>query len=412
MNNITFPDKISLRREYELFAETRSLVISDIAALIEEKLNELGIRISIKTRHKDFDSYFKKYIKLLKNGYTGSPLITDLIGVRIVCPFIEDTGAVVNVLKKDFEVLEDERKGAQYSFKEFGYESIHLLIRIPEKIIKERGNCGCEIAEVQVRTILQDAWAEVEHELVYKAEFTPFDARMKRKLAALNASLSLADLIFQEIRVHQRQLNGQMGERRGSFFKKIDESTDALLFKDESFISEENPDNKPFPFPAPQLGDDSIDGLLLNALYAHNKNRFSDAIAFYTRILEMNPGKNTASLIYKHRGMAFFAQSRYEKAIEDFSQSLELDGTSNKALYYRGVVKTVLQRYSEAIDDFTQSLALHPYQPFCLYRRGLVYYHIGDYAAALADAEAAIRLDMEKESFKKFKLLLLNKMKM
>jgi putative GTP pyrophosphokinase len=55
------------------------------------------------------------------------------------------------------------------------------------------------VCEVQVRTILQDAWAEVEHELVYKAEFTPFDEPMKRKLAALNANLTLSDMLFQEI---------------------------------------------------------------------------------------------------------------------------------------------------------------------------------------------------------------------
>jgi putative GTP pyrophosphokinase len=412
MKNIKFPDILALRREYEEFAEVRDGVILDIAALIEEQLNLLGIRPSIKTRHKDFNSYFKKYIKLLKNGYTGSPLITDLIGLRIVCPFMEDTSDVVNMIKKNFEVIEDERKGAQYSFKEFGYESIHLLIKIPEKIKKERGNCGCELAEIQIRTILQDAWAEVEHELVYKAEFTPFDARIKRKLAALNASLSLADLTFQEIRIIQRQLSGQMDKRRESFFKKIEESTDGILFKDEFFMREESPEDKPFLLPPFQPGDDSIDGLLLNALYAHNKNRFGDAVAFYSRILEMNPGKDTTSLIYKHRGMAFFAQSQYEKAIEDFSKSLELDAVSNKAFYYRGVVKAVLQRYPEAIDDFTQSLIIHPYQPFCLYRRGQAYYHIGDYPAALSDAEAAIRLNTENESFKKFKALLLKKMKM
>ncbi|MDR2096432.1 MAG: tetratricopeptide repeat protein [Treponema sp.] len=412
MKNIKFPDRTSLRKEYEEFAEIRNWVIMDLAALIEEKLTLLESKPSIKTRHKDFNSYFKKYIKLLKNGYTGSPFITDIIGLRIVCPFLEDTSGVTALIKKHFEVIEDERKGAQYSFKEFGYESIHLLVKIPEEINKKRGDCGCEIAEIQIRTILQDAWAEVEHELVYKAEFTPFDARIKRKLAALNASLSLADLVFQEIRILQRQLNGQIDKRRASFFKKIEESIDGRLFEDDSFTGEASLDDKPLILPPFQPGDDSIDGLLLNALYAHNKNQFGDAIAFYSRILEMNPGENTASLIYKHRGMAFFAQSRYERAIDDFSKSLELDTASNKAFYYRGVVKAVLQRYSEAIDDFTQSLIIHPYHAFCLYRRGQAYYHIGDYSAALSDAEAAVRLDTEKESFKKFKFFLLKKMKM
>jgi putative GTP pyrophosphokinase len=230
---------------------------------------------------------------------------------------------------------------------------------------------------------------------------------MKRKLAAVNASLSLADIVFQEIRTYQRQLNGELGKRRNSFFKKIEESTDALLFAEGRTETADQGSQSGL-----SGGSGSIDDLLLNALYAHNKGQFAEAIGFYSRILEMRPEDTISSLIYKHRGMANFAQSQYEDAIKDFTQSLKLDPVSYKSAYYRGVVRAVLRRYTDAIDDFTQSLVINPYQPFCLYRRGQAFYHLEDYPAALADCEAALALEPESESTRKFREILMDKLKM
>jgi putative GTP pyrophosphokinase len=403
-----FPNQNSLRKEYEGYTKIRHSVARDVVARLEEAIRFLPSRPTIKARVKGFSSFFKKYIRILKkNGSSQNPpVITDIIGIRIICPFLEDLDLVEEVLRKNFVVLEIERKGVHHSFREFGYESIHLLVRIPDEIIQNRGFPGCELVEIQIRTILQDAWAEVEHELVYKAEFNPFDDPMKRKLAAVNASLSLADIIFQEIRTYQRQLNGELGKRRDSFFKKIEESTDGLLFTEEKADAAEQ------PLLPVSSANNSIDDLLLNALYAHNKNQFSEAIAFYSRILELNPDNTICSLIYKHRGMAFFARSHYEEAIEDFSKSLELDPKSYKAAYYRGIVCSVMERHTQAIGSFDQALAINPYQPYCLYRRGQAYYHLADYPQALADCEAALALEPEYGPLKKFRQILLDKLKM
>ncbi|MDR1862445.1 MAG: tetratricopeptide repeat protein [Treponema sp.] len=403
-----FPSQNTLRKEYEGYAKIRHSIAKDLAARLEEVVRLLPSRPTIKARVKGFSSFFKKYIRLLKKTGPSQtpPVITDIIGVRIVCPFLEDVDLVEELIRKNFEVLEIERKGVDHTFREFGYESIHLLIKIPAGIIEKLGFPGCDTAEVQIRTILQDAWAEVEHELVYKAEFNPFDDPMKRKLAAVNASLSLADIIFQEIRAYQRQLNGELGKRRDSFFRKIEESTDGLLF------AEERTENAASRQPQAPPANDSIDELLLNALYAHNKNQFSEAIAFYSRILELNPDDTIRSLIYKHRGMAYFARSHYEEAIRDFSKSLELDPQSYKAAYYRGIVCSVLERYDPAVESFNQSLAINPYQPYGLYRRGQAYYHLEDYPQALADCEAALALEPGNEALKKFRQMLLNKLKM
>jgi putative GTP pyrophosphokinase len=402
------PDRNLLKERYEQASVSRDHITRELIEAVERTVYPLASRPTVKGRTKGFASYYKKYLKLLKTTPGTEPLITDVIALRVICPFLEDLTVVESLLRRHFTVTELDRKGAHFSFKEFGYESVHLLIEIPEALIEKWGDCGLRQVEIQIRTILQDAWAEVEHELVYKAEFTPFDEPMKRKLAAVNASLSLADSIFQEIRGYQRQLNSELGKRRDSFFRKIEEATDGLLFDAVQDLEQERGEG-PLPQPDDQA---TIDDLLLNALYAHNKNRFSEAASFYSRILEMKTAGSISSLIYKHRGMAYFAQSRYEEAISDFTKSLETDSQSYKSAYYRGVVKSVLRRYPGAIEDFTLSLDINPYQNFTLYRRGQAYYHLEDYPAALADCEASLALDPDFSGAIRFRTLLQDKLKM
>ncbi|MDR1836959.1 MAG: tetratricopeptide repeat protein [Treponema sp.] len=404
------PDKISFFSEYQKYSEVRHLIVGEIKERVEQILHGFDSKPVVSGRIKDFASFFSKYLRLLKTGLN-DPQITDLLGVRIICPFIEDLQITENIINKNFTVIEKENKG-HYTFREFGYESTHFLIKIPVEFIERHGDPGTDIAEIQIRTILQDAWAEVEHELVYKAEFSPFDEPMKRKLAAVNASLSLADIIFQEIRSYQRKYSVEMEKRRGSFFQKIEESTDDLLFS----AGQVSKNREAGPTGGTIIRNDkenlSIDDLLVNALSAHNQNRFNEAISQYSNILELKPSDAICSIIYKHRGMAYFACSQYNEAIEDFTLALDLDSKSYKAAYYRGVVHSVQRQYSRAIDDYTLSLAINPYQSFCLFRRGQAYYHIGDYPQALSDCENSLALEPENSSANKFKTLLHEKLKM
>ena len=399
---------VQIKDRYDKTETARNNITKELTEAVEKVVHVLSSRPTVKGRPKEFDSYYKKYLKLLKEKPGTEPLITDIIALRVICPFLEDQTAVEKLIQECFTVIELDRKGAHFSFKEFGYESLHLLIKIPPELTAKWGDCGVTIAEVQIRTILQDAWAEVEHELVYKADFTPFDDPMKRRLAAVNASLSLADSVFQETRVYQRQLNSELGKRRDSFYRKIEEATDGILF------SGERDGEKVFKEEQRIFVDEqaTVDDLLLCALSAHNKNQFTEAITYYSRILEIKTDPAICAMIYKHRGMAYFAQSRYAEAIEDFSKSLETDEKSYKSAYYRGVVKSVLRQYQGAIEDFTLSLDINPYQQFTLYRRSQAYYHLEDYPAALADCEASLTLDPDFQSPVRFRALLRDKLKM
>lgn len=411
--NETIPSRVALDALYKRSYPGLERALNEMLSQIRQLVDGTGLFPAYKHRIKSMNSYFAKRIKFSRESRIKNrpPLpITDLIAIRIICPFIGDLARIEEALSAKFNVVEVERKGSDSSFREFGYQSTHMLLEIPAELREGAEILDPPVCEVQIRTILQDAWAEVEHELVYKAEFTPFDDPMRRKLAALNATLTLSDMLFQEIRDYQHQLTNELAKRRVAFFKKIEDAIDKELYSGIRDVAAGH---------AAQLKDPawlgpwkSQDDLLLEALNAHNRGDYVRAIDIYSHILAMGPKDTIRALIHKHRGMAFFAESRYDEALEDFSKTLELDAECYKAAYYRGVVFSVRQNYSAAIEDFNRALEIHPYHFYSCYRRAQAYYHLGDFPKALADTELALELSPENENVIKLKAMIVKKLKM
>jgi putative GTP pyrophosphokinase len=410
------PDRGELRRVYDERHPEYERVLLALEDRLRSTLETVSLKPTIKGRVKSFDSWYAKRIRLLRQARasgTAPPLITDLVALRAVCPFLGDLAKAESAICASFSVLDVERKGSNRSFREFGYESIHLLVALPEDLKSDALASDLPAVEIQLRTILQEAWAEVEHEIVYKAEFTPFDEPMKRKLAALSANLTLSDIIFQEILDYQRRLAAELERRRSSFYGKIEKTMDLPLastyvdskLKPTSIIERRAPDSA-------RGKDASMDDLLLAALSAHNRDDYEGATRIYAEILEQKPEREIAVVVYKHRGMALFSQSKYDEAIADFTRSLELDPNDYKAAYYRGVVHSVLQDFEAAVSDFDLALAINPYHFYSRYRRAMAYWHIGDYAQALSDSEAALKLEPGNELASRLHDLAMHKMRM
>jgi putative GTP pyrophosphokinase len=405
------PDRGALKCAYEESKPGYARLLAAMEARLRVALEKDSLLPIIKGRVKAFDSWYAKRIRILRNARAAGkePIsITDIVALRVVCPFLGDLKLAESSICSSFKVLEVERKGSERSFREFGYESIHLLVELPADLRADASGFDSPAVEIQLRTILQEAWAEVEHELVYKAEFTPFDEPMKRKLAALNANLSLSDIIFQEILDYQRRLNSELERRRSSFYGKIEDAMDKPLEAVDASAKREERRS----FASERAQSSSMDDLLLSALSAHNREDFEGAARIYSEILSQGPDKDIAAVVYKHRGMAYFSQSLYKQAIADFGESLELAPGDHKAAYYRGVVKSVLQDFVGAIGDFDLALGIHPYHFFSFYRRAMAYWHLGDYAQALSDSEAALRLEPDNAQAARLKDLALQRMKM
>ena len=375
---MSLPNRKVLEVQYEADRRIYELVLEELQQRFRPWLAEADLHPGLKVRVKSFKSWFDKVLRKIRHGVSPEQVqIHDVLGLRIVCPFLEDVRKIEDLIHRHFVVLEEERKGAPQSFKEFGYDSTHFLVALPADLVESLALSDAPPCEIQVRTILQDAWAEVEHELIYKSKFLPFDQPLKRKMAALNANLTLSDIIFQEIREYQRQLNHELEKRRHQFLE-------SMQVPGEKPVDGEKDDHL--------TAVDNLDQALLDALSAHNLKHFKKAINLYSAILRQGPQAVVQSLVLSHRGMAYFAENLYENALDDFDRAISCDARNAKAYFYRGTVREALEEHEHAVQDFTHSLELVPYQVDPLLGRAQSWSKLGRWEEAVADCDAALDL--------------------
>ncbi|HEU4406336.1 MAG TPA: hypothetical protein VFS43_13810 [Polyangiaceae bacterium] len=126
--------------------------------------------------------------------------VTDLVGLRVATYFedsIQDVARLVEEMYRvDFGQSADKLRFTDYG--KFGYRSLHYVCAPPSAGVATRVDPACRF-EIQVRTSLQHAWAEVEHDLGYKAEGSVPEA-IRRRLSRIASLLELADQEFVSIR--------------------------------------------------------------------------------------------------------------------------------------------------------------------------------------------------------------------
>jgi len=405
--NRQIPDRAKLEELYGLREPIYEEILLFIVKKMKQVLDGTDINATIKYRVKSFESYFKKLLHRLQNGDTADPYaIHDVLGIKIICPFLSDLEVIEKLVETDFEITEVERKGVDQSFREFGYKSTHLLIKVPSGVISAGTVENTDSCEVQLLTTLQDAWSEVEHELVYKAEFSTYDLPLKRKLAALNANLTLADIIFQEIRDYHKEMENELRIRRNKLYERIrivDETDSAGTSMGDGNKGRDIPQAEHREF------DDTLDSVLLRAISAHNDGRFETAIELYTQMINSGIASSILSVIYNHRGLAYFARSEYRKAVEDFTMAVKCDNHGFRAYNYRGMANRMLGEYGQAVADLDESIKINPFQPESYYSRSLIHYDLGDMGRSMEDCEKALNLDPRNENYKKFLKMIKNR---
>jgi len=191
---------------------TRREFYSDLAQTIErivkECLKSRGVKIhSVTSRAKDPESFKNKAAARSDHDPTvpkyQDPVrqITDLAGVRVITYFQKTLDEIDDVMSKEFAVVSRSDKGATLLEEErFGYMSIHYDVKLNQRRaeLPEHREFANAVVEVQVRTILQHAWAEIEHDIQYKSTLV-IPAEIKRRFMALAGLFELADREFQSI---------------------------------------------------------------------------------------------------------------------------------------------------------------------------------------------------------------------
>ena len=118
--------------------------------------------------------------------------LSDVAGIRILCPFEEDIYAVADTVLSQDDISLVEKKDYIKRPKSNGYRSLHLIVEVP--IFTPEGKQMVRV-EIQLRTIAMELWAELEHRLRYKQDLDPALAEsLSEELRACADSCAELDL--------------------------------------------------------------------------------------------------------------------------------------------------------------------------------------------------------------------------
>lgn len=192
------PDDFKEKRHlYEKLAEAVHRLLEQLA-----EDNHISIAL-VEHRVKQQDSLEKKNARPDKlDKYKHLEDVTDLCGLRVVLFTNEDCEAMTAAIRKNFKIDEPNSnvKGSNYEEDRFGYLSTHLVASLPETRtdLFEFRNLAKLKMEIQVRTVLQHAWAVLDWKLRYKSE-REVPKELRRKLFRISALLEAADDAFSDL---------------------------------------------------------------------------------------------------------------------------------------------------------------------------------------------------------------------
>ena len=193
----------------ELLEQYRSLlpVYSEMAEIIPEKLkgffDDAGLIVAAVEHRVKTEGSLTGKLQLKGGKYSSIYDITDIIGIRVITFYIDDVDKVASVLERLFEIdwenSVDKRKAHETD--SFGYLSLHYICRIPESAYTdpEHPEINKIRFEVQMRTVLQHAWANMNHDTGYKSG-VEIPKVYLRNLSRLAGMLELVDDEFSRIR--------------------------------------------------------------------------------------------------------------------------------------------------------------------------------------------------------------------
>lgn len=203
------------RALYEEFAACLHRLLGDLSKAADVRLH------SLTWRAKSVPSLVAKLQRKAagtEQQYDSLDDVTDLVGVRAIAYFEDHVGEFVKLVEEQFQVdaANSSDKLAALSADQFGYRSVHLVVSLspPRSDLPEYERYKGLKAEVQVRSILQHAWAEIEHDLGYKTA-AAVPAHLRRRFSRLAGLLELADEEFAAIRIaldeHRASVSAAVG---------------------------------------------------------------------------------------------------------------------------------------------------------------------------------------------------------
>jgi ppGpp synthetase/RelA/SpoT-type nucleotidyltranferase len=185
-----------IKSEFERQQETYRALEREALFVLNRALARSNIKFhSIPTRVKDIKSFLDK----VKRKESREPFkdVSDIVGLRVICLFLSDIPRVGQLIRDSFNVVSEDDKIEGVEVDSFGYMSFHFVAEMRGEYKGPRyEDLGGVPFEIQVRTILMDAWANVSHYLDYKTDVDVPKA-LRRDFYALSGLFYIADSHFE-----------------------------------------------------------------------------------------------------------------------------------------------------------------------------------------------------------------------
>jgi ppGpp synthetase/RelA/SpoT-type nucleotidyltranferase len=195
MMNVDLPTWLAA--QVKTYAEQERPIYCNYADFIKDFLrqacNAIAPEASVESRAKTVLSFAEKAVR--KHQKYDDPVhqLTDLCGARVITDTQEEVERVCQFIRTNFKVddANSDDKAILLGASQFGYRSVHFVVQLSDsgsnfkdahKTIEQRK------AEIQVRTGLQNAWARLAHDRIYKSQFKvpdPIQREMNRASALL-----------------------------------------------------------------------------------------------------------------------------------------------------------------------------------------------------------------------------------
>jgi ppGpp synthetase/RelA/SpoT-type nucleotidyltranferase len=203
-------EKSAFRNYYESnrkhFNDAKNIYIRIISSLLKQ--SDVGEVTRIEGRVKDKEECIKKFhrkyqskLEADEQPYEIKYYISDLMGIRIVCLYEDQITLLSEVLQRHFKILDvtDKISSVESTEDSFGYKGLHMDLDLNDEMASlPKYLPYVDLSfEVQIRSLIQDAWSVLDHKIKYKKSI-PVD--LKRRINVLSALFELADREFKEIR--------------------------------------------------------------------------------------------------------------------------------------------------------------------------------------------------------------------
>lgn len=188
------------------FEAAKNAYVSLITARLKQGDGDAVSKIEGRVKDKEecikkFDRKYRSQLEADEQPYEIKNYISDLIGIRIICLYEDRIAIVAQLLMQSFKLIEvtDKITAVESTEDSFGYKGLHLDLALPDELATQPkyltfADCPCE---VQIRSLIQDAWSVLDHEIKYKKSIPN---ELKRRINVLSALFELADREFKEIR--------------------------------------------------------------------------------------------------------------------------------------------------------------------------------------------------------------------